>query len=344
MEFQTKMSIPPSQTPIDYHSKILLMGSCFSDHMATKFEQAQFQCLANPFGVVFHPMALASLFKRAAAQEFFVVSDLFFSQDAWHSFYFHSSLSHPSKEEVLKKANQALGLLYEFLTSATHIYVTLGTAWGYILKKNPDFWVANCHKQSASIFDKKLASPLEIAAALDQIQGSINFLNPNAQLFFTVSPVRHLKDGFVENNRSKAQLIQGVHTHIENVNTALSVHSLESKAAAKKDTKSKKKRTMGQTLYFPAYEIQMDELRDYRFYAADMLHPSPLAVQYIWERFKDYALARHALHTLEQVEKIQRGLDHIPFKPQATAHLAFIVSLQSQISSLQKEYPWMFRE
>jgi len=316
MNLQTKITISPSQTPIDYHSKILLMGSCFSDHMAQKFEQGQFQCLANPFGVVFHPMALATLFKRAASQEFFVASDLFSSQEGWYSFYFHSSMSHPSKEEVLKMANQALDLLYEFLCSATHIYLTLGTAWGYTLKKAPNFWVANCHKQAASIFDKKLASPLEIVAALEQIQGSIKFLNPNAQLVLTVSPVRHLKDGFVENNQSKAHLIQAVHTHLKQKNTS----------------------------YFPAYEIQIDELRDYRFYAADMLHPSPLAVQYIWERFKDYALATHVLKTLEQVKKIQSGLDHRPFKPEATAHLTFLAGLQSQISSLQKKYPWMFKE
>lgn len=324
MELQTKVPLTHLNLVLDYRSEVLLLGSCFSNNMGQKLAYHQFKTLCNPFGIIFHPIPLAALLKQIVLQEPFTKDALFFYQEQWHSYLFHSNLSHPNPEVVLDKANAALKHTHTFLKSATHVFLTLGTAWGYILKgvvnkqSNAPYWVANCHKQPPSLFKKVLVNSNEISKALEEIHEALIVINANIQLVLTVSPIRHLKDGFVENNRSKAHLIAGVHHFITAVNNSKKV------------------------TYFPAYEIQMDELRDYRFYNPDLIHPNEMAIDYIWERLVKNCVSKPTLAVLEKVVKIQKGRAHKPFHETAMAHQKFIQKLQKEAAALQALYPHMF--
>ncbi len=348
MELQTKIRIPISQTPIGYESQVALWGSCFSAHMGDKFKQAQFRSDANPFGVIFNPMAMAPLFERMASGTLFQACDFFETQEKWHSFAFHSKLSQASAAEAIEAANQALFGAIEFIKGSSHLIITLGSAWGYVLVDTAaakgqgsdlnaapsesfdapsesfvspsEVWVANCHKQPASMFEKKIASQGQLQDALQRIQQALKQLNPKNHLLLTVSPVRHLKDGLQENSRSKAALLTAVHDFIESQHPS----------------------NQAQISYFPSYEIQMDELRDYRFYTSDMAHPSEQAVSYIWERFKALTMTSECLEFMDRVSKVQRDMNHRPFQEKSAAHTAFKSKVKENIRDIQLQYPWMF--
>ncbi|MDX1427938.1 MAG: GSCFA domain-containing protein, partial [Salegentibacter mishustinae] len=214
--------------------------------------------------------------------------------------------------------NSALQKAREFLQQSSHLVITLGTAWSYYHLESEQS-VANCHKVPQKSFRKELQSTEEIERALNEIVEVVHQINPDAAVIFTVSPVRHIKDGFVENQRSKAHLITAVHNILEN---RQSISPLGVRG-----------------LYFPSYELMMDELRDYRFYGEDMLHPSQTAINYIWKRFKEAWFSEASLLVLNEVENIQKGLAHRPFNPDSEAHLRFLEKLKSQISSLKWQYP-----
>ncbi|MDB9795661.1 GSCFA domain-containing protein, partial [Flavobacteriaceae bacterium] len=251
MELQTKVPLSHLNFQIDYNAQILLLGSCFSDHIGALFSKHQFNTISNPFGIIFHPIPLASLIQRIVHKNYFTEDAFFFHQEQWHSYELHSSMGRTNLSEALRNANEILDLTHNFLNKASHVFITLGTAWGYRLNNTI---VTNCHKQSASLFHKELASISLIENALEQIQAAMMYLNPDLKVVYTVSPVRHLKDGFTENSIGKAHLLAGIHAQKEKA----------------KDSKS--------VSYFPSYEIVMDELRDYRFYKMDLIHPNELAI------------------------------------------------------------------
>ena len=312
MKLQTKLPIAKSGRPIDYQSKLLLLGSCFAENIGEKFDYFKYQQLQNPFGILFHPKAIEQLIKRIANKTAFKEEDLFYHNDLWQCFEVHSNLSSADKQQLLAVLNNRLKVSYEHLSTATHIILTFGTAWVYKHIQS-DAIVANCHKVPQKEFTKMLLSGKELRAAIERIVSKIRLINQNAELLFTVSPVRHLKDGFVENQRSKAHLISAVH------------HCCDS----------------GSLQYFPAYEIMMDELRDYRFYKDDMIHPTKLAVNYIWEHFKTSWIADNAIDIMKKVDEVQSGLQHIPFSPESSAHQQFLNALEQKITYLQKAYPFM---
>ncbi|MCV6629901.1 MAG: GSCFA domain-containing protein [Flavobacteriaceae bacterium] len=313
MNFKTEVPINGFPKSWGYSHKFLLMGSCFVEHIGGKLDYHQLQSLANPYGVLFHPKAIENLLLRAWNEQWFREEDLFFFQDRWHCFAVHSTFSHADKWRVLGQLNAALEQTKSQLQEIDVLVVTLGTAWVYRhLRKNQ--LVANCHKVAQKEFSKRLLYIQEIKEALVNIVSLVKANNSNAHVVFTVSPVRHLKDGFIENQQSKARLIQGVH---EVINGKESV------------------------FYFPAYEIMMDELRDYRFYEADMLHPNGVAVDYIWERFSQAVFEEESLKTMEKVHKIRKGLAHKAFHPEGNAHQKFLSHLKQQISELQQSYPFM---
>lgn len=314
MQFTTKIPIPKSHFPIDYHSKIVALGSCFAVNMSDKFDDYQFQNTANPFGILFHPLAIYEIIRRSIQEDFFSESELFFHNERWHSFDVHSDLSSDQKEILLQKLHQLLVDFKTQITSASHILITYGTAWVYKEKASQKI-VANCHKVPQSQFEKELLSATKIQEAIQDTMALIQSVNPHAHLIFTVSPVRHLKDGFVENQQSKSNLIIGIH---QTLKAQQSAHS-----------------------YFPSYEIMMDELRDYRFYAEDLLHPNNTAVQYIWERFSESNIAEDAYSVMREVESIQKGLQHKPFHADSQSHQLFVSQLQEKIRNLQKRFPQM---
>lgn len=317
MKLQTQIPLQKqSKNLIDYDSNILLMGSCFVENIGDKFDYYKFQNLQNPFGVLFNSIAIETLVSNAINGTFYSDNDVFFHNEQWHCFDTHSKLSAPSKEDLLQNLNQCISATNKQINKSTHIIITLGTAWVYKHKETSRF-VANCHKVPQSQFDKVLLSVHDIVKSLETMVSLIHSENPKATIIFTVSPVRHIKDGFVENTQSKAHLISAIHQIINNQSPAIN-HQL---------------------VYFPSYEIMMDELRDYRFYAQDMLHPNQIAINYIWEKFANVWISEQAFGVMNEVDIIQKGIAHKPFNPNSEAHKAFLESLEMKKNSLKSKIP-----
>jgi len=313
MNFTTKIPIAKSNAPIDYSSRIVSLGSCFAENMGEKFDFFKFQNTTNPFGIIFNPVSIEKIIDRAINLNYFTEDDLFFYNDLWHCYEVHSDLSNDNKEDFLSNLNQILKETNQQLTDATHIIITYGTSWIYKLKSSNEV-VANCHKVPQNHFDKEILSVEGIAKSIQNTLDLIQKVNPNCNVIFTISPVRHLKDGFIENQRSKAHLITALHTSIFHLPTSM---------------------------YFPSFEIQMDELRDYRFYAQDMLHPNAVAIEYIWERFCESSIAEVAYPIMQEVASIQKGMAHRPFHPQSISHTKFLQNLSEKAAQLKVQFPFM---
>lgn len=317
MNFFTKMPLLNANFPISYLSKIVSLGSCFAENMGEKLDYFKFQNTTNPFGILFNPVAIENLLSRAVNDRKFTSEDVFFHNEHWHSFELHSDWSNESKEELVENLNQILLDFKAQISQASHVIITYGTSWIYRLKATNEV-VANCHKVPQNQFDKEILSTEILEKVIQNTLDLIQKGNPKCSVIFTVSPVRHLKDGFVENQRSKAHLITSIHAVL--------------KKAANDNL---------QTEYFPSYEIMMDELRDYRFYAQDMLHPNQVAIDYIWERFSATGIAAIAYSVMDQVDSIQKGLLHKPFNPNSERHKKFETQLQEKITKLVSEYPFI---
>jgi hypothetical protein len=311
MNFQTQIPIQKSEFPIDYNSKLLLLGSCFAENIAEKFEYFKFENVVNPFGIIFNPISLEKLILRSIHKKYFSESDIFFHNEAWHCYEVHSELSNPDKEEFLSNLNRLIDSTNQELSKSTHLIITLGTSWVYRHIETHEI-VANCHKVPQKQFVKELLSVAQIEDSLQIIIAEIHAVNPNCKFIFTVSPVRHIKDGFVENNVSKAHLISALNSS----NFQLPTSS-----------------------YFPSYEIMMDELRDYRFYGEDMLHPNQTAIDYIWIKFFENYVDEKEFGTMQQVCDIQKAINHRPFNPNSESHLKFLENLNQKINTLVKKYP-----
>lgn len=310
MKLQTQVPLEPSLSLFGYEDKLLLLGSCFAQNIGSKLAFYKFQSVTNPFGIIFNPMALQRLVQDAVANKTYTEQDVFERDGIWKSYFAHSNLNASSRLQAVINLQEAQQQLRSQLLEASHIVLTLGTAWVYRHKTTNEI-VANCHKVPQKEFTKELLSVATITQSLTQIIQDVQRINPTVHILFTVSPVRHLKDGFVENTRSKSHLISAVHEVVDTTTAT----------------------------YFPAYEILLDELRDYRFYKSDMLHPSDQAIDYIWERFVNvYAFAK-AKHTMTQVASIQNRLQHKAFLPESSAHQDFKKKLKEDIAQLQAAYP-----
>ncbi|AYN66728.1 GSCFA domain-containing protein [Euzebyella marina] len=309
MELQTQIPLKKEVSTIDYKSQILLLGSCFSENIGKKIGYYKFSNLINPFGILFHPLAIENLVQRSVEKRPYNQKEIFHHNGLWHSYDAHSDLSDLDPDELLKRLNKSLDVTSDFLKTATHVIITLGTSWVY-KERNSENIVANCHKVPQKQFIKELLSIGEIEESLLNTINKVKSANKNMNIIFTISPVRHLKDGFVENQRSKAHLISAVHSMVDRG------HS-----------------------YFPSYELQMDELRDYRFYKEDMVHPNKLAIDYIWNKFKMVWISEGAYQVMDEIETVQKGLAHKPFQPKSEAHQQFLKNLQTKIKELQDSHP-----
>lgn len=312
MNFTTTIPISKSSNPIDYDSRIISLGSCFAQNIGEKFSYFKFQNTVNPFGIIFNPVSIENLISRVVNNQKFTENDIFFHNDLWHCFELHSELSHSDKTIFLDRLNQILSDFHLQIFKSTHFQITYGTSWVY-RNKSSNSVVANCHKLPQSQFEKEILSVATIEKSIQNTIDLIQKVNPNCYFIFTVSPVRHIKDGFVENQRSKAHLISALHNFV-----TLSLSKCN---------------------YFPSYEIMMDELRDYRFYAEDMLHPSQMAIDYIWKRFSENYISEENFATMEEVCSIQKGLAHRPFNPNTASHQKFLNTLKNKIVKLQEQFP-----
>jgi len=316
MKFRTSVPILEQEPKIDHTSKILLLGSCFVENIGEKLDYYQFQNLRNPFGIFYHPGAIGNFIKKVAEAYIYDEKDIFFHNEQWHCFDAHSCLNSSTKEELLLKLNEGLQKTRSFLESSTHIVFTFGTSWYYNeVKTNQS--VTNCHKLCQKNFTKKLLSVKEIVEVFNNATESLLTINAELKIIFTVSPVRHLKDGFVENQQSKAHLLTAIHQFIA------------TQKSAKIET----------CFYFPAYEIMLDELRDYRFYSEDMVHPNFLAIDYIWSRFTEGWILKRASENFKSIETIHRGLGHKPFNKNSEKHQDFLRDLENKILNLKDKIP-----
>ena len=314
MKLQTQIPlIKESRNLINYNSKIVLLGSCFSENIGNQLDYFKFQTTQNPFGILFHPIAIENLIKNAINEKKYKENDIVFHNELYHSFDAHSSLSNNNKTAFLDYINSSIKNTKNNLEEASHIIITLGTSWVYRFIES-DQIVANCHKIPQKKFLKEILSVDTVSESLEAIISLIKSINKNASILFTVSPVRHLKDGFIENLQSKSHLISAIHQVID-----------------------KRKNSY----YFPSYEIMMDELRDYRFYAEDMIHPNKTAINYIWEKVISTWFDASVNDTMKEIDVIQKGMLHKPFNPSSEKHLQFLENLEQKKLNIISEYSFM---
>ena len=322
MQLYTNIKLSPALSQVDYNSKILLLGSCFSENISSKFTFFNFEHFNNPFGILFQPIAIEQFINNIVHNKYSEDS-VFYFNELWHSFEAHSKMSQPTHEALSLKLQTQTNKAHNFLLNATHVIITFGTSWAYKHLDSNKF-VANCHKVPKNNFIKQLLSVETIVQSIDRLVYQIQSLNPKTQIIFTVSPVRHLKDGFTENTLSKAHLITAIHHFL----------ALHQNNQSNSNTIN--------VSYFPSYEIMMDELRDYRFYHQDMLHPNQTAIDYIWEKFKSVWICPKSFDIMEQVASVQNRLAHIPFNSASEAHQQFLKTLIKDIKTLKTAYPHFY--
>ncbi len=312
MEFFLPFAIKPLVHKITYKYKLLMMGSCFSTEIGARLEQLKFDILQNPTGIIYHPLVISEVLIRIVKNHLFTPEDLFEETGIYHSWHHHSSFSGTNKDAVLENMNREIQKAHTFLKEAQFLFITPATSYGYFLKKNGKI-VANCHKMPASIFEKKLVFAKEIKTSLSNALTEVRKFNNNIQIIFTISPVRHLRDGVVENNRSKAEVISAVHAIIDE----------------------------GLGSYFPSYELVNDVLRDYRFFKEDFAHPNASAISFVLEKFIEYAIDAESIKILYRVEEIFESMHHQPKFPGTDEHIRFARQQLKKVEELKEEYPFL---
>ena len=313
MKFRTEIEITSLGVKISYENRVLALGSCFAAHIARKLAGAKFRVAENPSGILFNPLSIAAAIRSYADPAPVTRGELGFDGEVWHHFGFHGDFSAPTADEALQKMNAARQTGADALRTADRIVLTFGTAWVYKLKSSGKV-VSNCHRLPEKMFDRQLLTVGEIVAEWKSLLLSLWKQNPELKILFTVSPIRHWKDGAHGNQLSKATLL-------------LAIDALQ-------------KEFPEHTAYFPAYEIMMDELREYRFYADDMLHPSTTAIEYIWERFTGSMLSPDSLSILKEWKDIQKAINHKPFQPESEAYKRFISQTLLKMERLNEKFPY----
>ena len=309
MEFRTELSTSDKQLTIGYSDKIMLMGSCFSDSIGKILTTSQFQTLINPFRTVFNPLIICKLLIKAIDQVSYTPDGLLRNNDLFFHYDLHSSFSNKKSEKFIKKVNKQLQKTRVFLMNADFLILTFGSSIGYYLKSN-DQIVGNCHKVPASEFTKKMISQEEFNVAFTELFTKLVSLNPSIKVILTVSPVRHTKEGLVNSSLSKAKLL-----------------SMSNSLVSKYDWLS----------YFPSFEIMMDDLRDYRFYKKDMIHPNEVAVEYIFQKFIDWSFSEQTRTQLQNIRKVSASIQHKSQQPTSEQHKTFMSKLVLDIEKLQLE-------
>lgn len=309
----TEVNWPKPEFEINHHDPILMIGSCFTDNIGALLENNKFEVLRNPFGVLYNPSSIAQLLKRTMANNEIEANDLVFHNGLWHSLLFHGSFSNANPQNVLRKANEAIHTTHSFLKKSKFLMVTFGTSWVYAYKTNQQV-VSNCHKIPDRAFDRYKLSVETICSEWDNLLDQLRHFNPNLKVIFTISPIRHLKDGAHENQLSKSTLF-----------VALDGLMKESR--------------QNPEYYFPAYEIVMDELRDYRFYASDLIHLSDLTVQYIFNRFQRCYFNEETLNCIKEIRKIVQAKEHRLMTGNISEIKAFGEKQLQEISRIQVKYP-----
>ncbi|MEO6583424.1 MAG: GSCFA domain-containing protein [Ferruginibacter sp.] len=315
MEFHAAFHPKKFKTKIQHNESLFLIGSCFTEQIGNKFLQHKFQVLQNPNGILFNPVSISHAITGYCNNSKTKEIALFYFNELWHNWQHHSLYSGIDKKEVLEKINQSETQAHVALSQADWLMITLGSAFVYENLESDaaglERVVANCHKMPAQTFNRRLLAVDEIVEVLRLALTAVHTLNKNTKVIFTISPVRHLREGFIENNRSKAALIQAVHSLVNEEDI----------------------------LYFPAYELIIDDLRDYRFYAEDMVHPNYVATNYVWEKLLETAVSGEAQAIMKEISVINAAINHKPLNPTSAQHKKFIMETLLKIEWLQNQHP-----
>ena len=319
MKFHYEFEIKKLPVPIQHQQKLFLLGSCFTENIGEKLTRNKFRIFENPNGILFNPVSVAEAILFCIDDKKFNEGDLFYYNEAWHSWKHHSKFSSPQQEEALHKINRSLSKAHNFLKDADFLFITLGSAWIYTftekaMNAKKGEVAANNHKAPADWFYRKLMQTEEVLSCLDNVIHRLKLFNQKLKIIFTISPVRHLREGVIENNRSKSVLIQSVHQLVEKFEGIY---------------------------YFPAYELVIDDLRDYRFYAEDLVHPNYFATQYVWEKLVQAYFSEEAKKIMEELDSIQLAFQHKPFNPGSSHHKKFLNSYYEKCSALAKLHPYI---
>lgn len=313
MNLFTSVEINNISPQLDYNDALLLMGSCFATEIGIRLQEAKLRCRLNPFGVLYNPKSIASSLLMLLDNKFPTGEDFIFHEGCWHSFSFHGDFSAPTKEGLMENIQRSLGACHDVLKQISCLFITFGSAYVYEWKETEKV-VANCHKLSDRLFNRRRLEVSEIVDEYQSLLSAIWVVNPNCRVLFTVSPIRHIRDGLHENQLSKATLL-------------LTIDEL-------------KRLYPDKVLYFPAYELLIDELRDYRFYADDLVHPSHIAVEYVWQRFLETSFTADAIKTMQSVKEIKKMMEHRPLHPESEEYVRFLHQIVLKIEALSEKYPY----
>ncbi|HMK16681.1 MAG TPA: GSCFA domain-containing protein [Chitinophagaceae bacterium] len=321
MQFQLPIQIKPPEARITYRDKIMLTGSCFTEHIGNSLSELKFPVLQNPNGILFDPRSVCSSLISYIENLQYKKEDLFYLNEIWNSWEHHSRFSNINAEQALKIINESQQQAHDFLKNTDWLVITLGSSFSYRLTNEATLGalqnnngVANCHRAPSQWFNKHLLTIDEIISLLDTTYHRLKQFNSKLKIIFTISPVRHIRDGVIENNRSKARLIEAVH-HTINKFPGL--------------------------YYFPAYELVIDVLRDYRFYDIDMVHPNYPATEFVMEKFKEGFIDEQSQQLMEEIKKIVIARKHKAFQPETNAHKAFLKTHLEKTKELQSKFPFL---
>ena len=319
MKFHLEFEIKKLSPSITHKEKLLLTGSCFTENIGEKLKKYKFSILENPNGILFNPVSIAQSLESYIDNKQITRADLFQLNEGWHSWQHHSRFSGINAGEVVNKINHSTSDAHNYLRHANYLMITLGSAWIYTLtekvfnSKN-NFVVANNHKAPAHWFCRTLLTNEEVVQVLENVLHGLFLFNQKLRIIFTISPVRHLREGVIENNRSKAVLIQAVHHLVDKFD---------------------------ELYYFPAYELVIDDLRDYRFYAEDLVHPNYFATQYVWEKFVDVCMDGKTKTLMQEIHEINLAHQHKAFNPSSEQHKNFLRTFYEKTTILQNQHPYL---
>jgi hypothetical protein len=318
MQFRSEFTPKAFSTKMKHTDKLLLVGSCFTEQIGKKLAAHKFDVLENPNGILFNPISIAKAVISYASGKLYKEDELFYYNELWASREHHTQFSNIEKIAALNNINESQQQAIDFIKKADWILLTLGSAFVYEWKdivtiNDYENVAANCHKIPTDKFNRRLTEPSEIKTILQKMEALVRTINPNVKFIYTVSPVRHLREGFVENNRSKAALIQAVHALTNDTNI----------------------------FYFPAYELVIDDLRDYRFFAEDLVHPNYAATNYVWEKFVPRVIDEPTQQLMEKINEINAAMSHKAFNENSIAHKAFKLKYLTKIILMQQKYEYM---
>jgi hypothetical protein len=314
MKLRTEISLGKSAFEVNHESKILLIGSCFSENIGNLLKSQKFETLINPLGISYNPISVSNLLERYSnfRDNEFIEGDGYF-----FNFQLHSKFNSVQKKTAISKSNKALKQQKEFLKESDTVFISYGSAWVHELTKTQET-VNNCHKQPKRNFRRRLLSVKEINKS---IKNTIAYLNriskKEIHIVFTVSPIRHTKDGIHENQLSKSTLQLAIHEVCQEHNNCS---------------------------YFPSYEIMMDDLRDYRFYEPDLIHPNKVAIEYIWEKISEAYFSKTTKSLNSKIQGFKASVTHRPFNIESDQHQTFLKKLIQQLSDFQNQEKIYFQE